>query len=302
MHLALTLRLLLLSIPAMTASSASSQCANWSRGFEIPGVSGSVHATCLFDDGGGTALFVGGAFSSVGATPASNIARWDGTTWSALSDEFDSTILALAVYDDGTGPALYAGGAFTQIGTTTGFNGIAKWNGSTWSPLGMGKNGLVSALQVFDAGSGPALYVGGSFFEAGPLTVHNVARWDGTAWSALGNGLTGNSSSTVETFAVYDSGSSPSLYAGGDFDSSSTTAVTGIARWTGTQWVGVGGGVGPFGSVHALSVSTMVRVRGCTRAAISRPPAGSRRSTSHVGTARIGRRSATAYSAAFLQM
>jgi hypothetical protein len=65
-------------------------------------------------------------------------------------------VRSLVVFDDGSGPALYAGGYFTAPGGVAA-HGIAKWNGSSWSPLGSGMNGYVSALAVFDDGSGPAV-------------------------------------------------------------------------------------------------------------------------------------------------
>ena len=43
----------------------------------------------------------------------------------------------LGVFDDGSGPALYVGGRFlTASGVTV--NNIAKWDGASWGPLGMG--------------------------------------------------------------------------------------------------------------------------------------------------------------------
>ena len=62
-------------------------------------------------------------------------------------------------------------------------NHIAKWDGSSWSALGQGVDGMVHAL-VFDSTGN--LYVGGNFTEAGGLD--NIAKWgDGSSWSALGN-------------------------------------------------------------------------------------------------------------------
>src|SRR5690606_19719056 len=55
-------------------------------------------------------------------------------------------------------------------------------------------NGEVRAMTVFDDGSGPALYVGGTFPTARGLAVNRVARWDGSSWTALGPGLTASSS------------------------------------------------------------------------------------------------------------
>src|SRR5690606_19432964 len=69
---------------------------------------------------------------------------------------------ALAVFDDGTGEALYAAGRFTTAGGAEA-NNIARWDGSAWTPLGVGIDGSVNALTVFDDGTGPALYAGGPF-------------------------------------------------------------------------------------------------------------------------------------------
>ena len=48
-----------------------------------------------------------------------------------------STVLALAV----SGPDLYAGGYFTMADGTNA-NYIAKWDGSSWLPLGSGMTGF----------------------------------------------------------------------------------------------------------------------------------------------------------------
>ena len=62
-----------------------------------------------------------------------------------------------------SGNTLYAGGFFTTAGSDTNANYIAQWNGSSWSALGSGMNGIVDALAV----SGGTLYAGGSFTTAG---------------------------------------------------------------------------------------------------------------------------------------
>jgi hypothetical protein len=75
-------------------------------------------------------------------------------------------------------------------------NGVAKWDGLSWSALGGGVSGslgvfsfpIVEALAVFHDGGGAALYAGGSFTTAGGIPAANIARWNGTTWSALGSG------------------------------------------------------------------------------------------------------------------
>src|ERR1039458_1494505 len=103
----------------------------------------------------GTNLYVGGFFDTAGGGMAYNIAKWDGSAWSALGwgmINSGSAVSALAV----SGTDLYAGGGFARAGGVTA-NGIAKWDGSTWSALGSGMNGPVSALAV----GGTDLYAGG---------------------------------------------------------------------------------------------------------------------------------------------
>ena len=195
-----------------------------------------------FNEGSGPRLFVGGVFSRVLGSPASNLARWDLELWSQVGAGIGGSVYSLATVDDGRGPALYAGGVFGRAGDIPDANGIARWDGVEWSALGTGlynEDPLfvhnAAALEVFDDGSGPALYVGGRFTEAGGVPALNVARWDGEQWSAMGDGLTGYE---VRALAIYDDGSGPALYAGGYID------IGGVARWDGSSWSNVGGWVG----------------------------------------------------------
>ena len=58
-------------------------------------------------------------------------------------------------------------------------NRIARWDGQSWTPLQSGLDEPVRGLAGFDDGSGPALYVGGFFDEAGGQPAHKIARWVG---------------------------------------------------------------------------------------------------------------------------
>ena len=87
-------------------------------------------------DVSGTALYVGGQFTTAGGVPANDIAKWDGSAWSALDMGINGEVCALAV----SGTDLYAGGGFVTAGGVTA-NDIAKWDGSAWSALGSGMNG-----------------------------------------------------------------------------------------------------------------------------------------------------------------
>ncbi len=208
------------------------------------GMDSAVWALTGFDDGSGDgpALYAAGEFTTAGGIPASRIAKWNGSTWSAVGDGTNSAVWALTVFDDGSGkgPALYAGGYFLTAGGITA-NRIAKWDGAAWSALGTGMNDEVYALKVFDDGSGagPALYAGGVFTTAGGVTANAIARWDGTSWSALSGIMPGGA---VRDLSEFDDGSGggPALIAAGSINIPGGVASEGIAKWDGTSWLPLG--------------------------------------------------------------
>lgn len=228
---------------------------SWSRVASRTALRGPVNALKVHDDGSGAGreLYAGGNFTEAGFTPASRIASWNGTMWSPLGAGLNGPVSALEVFDSGTGvgPALYAAGNFNNAGNASA-RSIARWNGSTWSPLGAGVIGDVRALAVYDdmSGSGPSLYVGGAFTTAGGAPASNIAKWDGASWSQLGSGVTG----FVFALAVHDDGSgpNPNLYVAGNFTFAGNAPANRIAKWDGIAWSPVG--VGFDAAVRALVV------------------------------------------------
>ena len=200
--------------------------------------------TLAFDDEG--ALYAGGAFNSAGGTTARQVARFDPTTalWGGVGDGVTQSgggpvVYALAFSPDGD---LYVGGAFNEIGGLAA-NNLARWDGAEWSSVGGGVSGTTGgstavAALVFDGGGN--LYVGGSFTEAGSVTVNSVARWDGSAWAGLGGGVVNG---RVETLVI----AFPYLYAGGGFsDMDGDATLDFIAKWEGVVNVASEpGGAGP---------------------------------------------------------
>lgn len=212
--------------------------AKWNGAAWLPlatSLNNAVRALAVFNDGTGPALFVAGDFSQAGGVFVGGVAKWNGSSWSALGVNSGTgrQIHSLAVFDDGSGAALFVGGNFINIGGINA-NRIAKWNGTAWAPLAQGTNDLVAALAVFNDGSGPALFVGGEFTQAGGQARSRIAKWSGTSWTSLGSGV---DSGRIWTFATWNDGSGPALYAGGNF---SLTAPAGLARniakWNGAVW------------------------------------------------------------------
>ena len=199
-------------------------------------------------------LYAGGIFTntSVGIT---NIARWDGSSWSAVPiGGANRQVTDFAT--DGTN--LFVGGLFTHIGGIAA-NGIAKLNGSTWSALGSGVQGLQGVIlaQINKmAWQSNQLYVAGSFERAGNAGASYVARWDGTNWWGLGGqkskGMSYNINAVSCLLAI-----SNQLYAGGEFTAAGNLIVNEIGRWDGTNWSALGSGVS-----GAFTPGTAAIVRG----------------------------------------
>jgi hypothetical protein len=208
--------------------------AHWISMSGFPGANSTVRAVAVDEAGN---LYAGGDFTIVGDIRASRIAKWNGSSWSALGSGMNSSVFALAV----AGGDLYAGGAFTNAGGITA-NRIAKWNGSSWSALDSGFNHTVLALSV----SGTDLYAGGIFTNAGGISANRIARWNGSSWSALGSGM----NNSVYTLAI----ASTNLYAGGVFTTAGGNAANRIARWNGSSWSALGSGMN--NSVYTLTIAS----------------------------------------------
>lgn len=179
--------------------------------------------------GNGTNIYVGGNFLTAGNMFADAIAAWDGNNWGVLGtpgqiNGVGST--TKAIVSDGTD--LYVGGnpgALRYVGQTNVF-GIARFNGTSWFPLGNGISG--SSATVYSlAMSNSLLYVGGYFSTAGAVSVQNIARWDGTNWSALGTPGGWVASITVRPDGIYAAGAP---YNGSVF------SPPFFLRWDGSVW------------------------------------------------------------------
>ncbi len=81
--------------------------------------------------------------------------------------------------------SLYAGGVFTSAGGDTTAASIARWDGTSWHPVGAPVlNGGVDAIAV-DTTTGK-VYVGGQFTNAGgDANADFVAVWDGASWKPV---------------------------------------------------------------------------------------------------------------------
>ena len=174
---------------------------------------------------------------TVPALRLDRVARWDGAAWSALpapsSLGVNGTVRAIALQ----GSAIYLGGDFTGVGGIHA-PGFARWDGRSWSSPGGGVAGRVWAI----AAAGRDVYAAGDFSSAGGVRARGVARWDGSRWRSLGGGVDGCEDG--QPGAVYALAATPrGLFAGGHFCSAGGVRTAGVARWDGSGWSALDGGV-----------------------------------------------------------
>ncbi len=214
------------------------------------GLSGSdgVHALTTLPNGD---LIAGGSFRAAGEVTLYGIARWNGSAWSRLGTGVGivGTVYALTTLPNGD---LIAGGqfSFTTAGGAWVWN-IARWDGSTWSPLGTGVSqvGSVVALKTLPNGD---LIAGGRTAITGVAGTSYIARWNGSAWSALGTGLGGGNNPGVQSMTTLPNGD---LIVGGDFTTAGGVPVSKIARWNGSAWSALGTGL--TGTVYTVNISAL---------------------------------------------
>jgi len=213
----------------------------WEYDVADPGLgTGYSSSFSVWDDGTGEALYAAGSFSTAGGMTASNVAKWDGANWSALgTNTFNNFATVVSNYDG----KLYVGGGFSALSGVPSTAAIAVWDGSSWSDVGGGITSAIPSVWSMAEYDGK-LIVGGNYTEAGGVAeTPYVAAWDGTEWTSVGGGLTGQAGlANALAMTVYNG----ELYVAGRFDGAGGPdgiSVSQIAKWDGSTWSDVGGGI-----------------------------------------------------------
>jgi hypothetical protein len=209
----------------------------------------------------GEVIVVCGNFGQAGGQPAISIAAWDQSTglWSELGGGLRrnggwADVRALAVLPDGS---LVAAGLIDQAGQQS-VNGIARFDGTNWSPLGQGLQGAARDLLVLPNGH---LVVAGDRVKSNGITptLSGVLVWDGSIWYSLQSPLEFNFSEVRHLEPAADGG----FIASGKFFSWMDPNLSDIARWSPSAapqgvWSDVGGGLpnGVYGVNGAVELSS----------------------------------------------
>ncbi len=192
----------------------------------------------------GTTLYVGGAFTTIGGEPRTDIGAVDAVTGAATAwdPDVDGVVNTLAL----SGSTLYAGGQFGTIAGQT-RHGLAAIDGSSGLPSAWNPNpdGRVSTVSS----SGGTVFAGGSFNSVDGVARSNVAAIDATTGSATG--WDPEADSTVTTLAADGS----TIYAGGFFSEIGGQPRVLLAALDATTGVATPWNPQPNRSVNAITVS-----------------------------------------------
>lgn len=186
-------------------------------------------------------LIAGGSFLAAGGQPVNCIASWNGKIWQPLGSGMSggpngTTFIAAMTEFQGD---LIAAGSFDIAGGVNASR-IARWNGTSWQPLGAGFTGgniykAVTSLCVYQNN----LVAGGGFSQSNGSPLNNIAQWNGSQWLPLAEGLGPSLGSIALSLQAHQG----KLYAGGIFDTAGSIESFNVASWDGDTWESVGGGL-----------------------------------------------------------
>ena len=212
----------------------------------------------------GSTLYAGGNFTTAGGSAANNIAKWDGSSWSALGSGI-SGIYPMCMRWRCRAARCMRGADFTTAGGNSA-NYIAQWNGSSWSALGSGiqvQATMEKALCGCAGGVGQHIVCGWRFHDGGRRRsqLHRQMGREQLVGAGFGD----------ERRCGCAGGVGQQPVCRGLFHAAGGITANYIAKWDGNTWSALGSGVNR--TVYALAVSG--RGTTCMRGAISRRQAAS---------------------------
>lgn len=149
---------------------------DWSDGqWHALGNGANSKVSALAYDNG--VLYAGGTFTNVGGVAANRIAKWNGSSWSALGSGITGTSSAIVNGVAVAGGNVYVTGSFTNAGGVV-ITNAAYWDGSAWHGMGTGLASSTSTSGYTIATSGNDVYLGGNFLFAGDKPEEFIAHWN----------------------------------------------------------------------------------------------------------------------------
>ena len=133
-------------------------------------------------------LYVAGSFDRIGEKNIkSSVAKWDGQTWTPVLDDDEDTFYATTITDmEIFQGALLISGSNFHFNDVASFNGIVRFDGTTWKTLELVSSGPPQAhviqLEIFKE----SLYAGGR----GSIIPNDnqsywLVKWNGQEWDGI---------------------------------------------------------------------------------------------------------------------
>lgn len=187
---------------------------------------------CAVDTNGD--LYVVGQFTQIGGVAANNIAKWNGTAWSALGAGLSAQGTSICIADNGqiyvVGNFLTAGGISSPL--------CARWDRFQWRSVGTPPglpSDITAGVGITKGIDGKTIYVSGQ----PPVTTHVYSlNTDTNLFTALGDIFNW-------TPNVLITDKDGTLYAGGFFYQYGTSPIylRKLAFWNGETWTQIGDGL-----------------------------------------------------------
>lgn len=183
-------------------------------------------------------LYAVGGFRYVDGHFCNGVAKREGGQWvnigELVQDDNGTPILSSVEKYQGR---LYVGGSLSLYDGT---NGIAMYDGSTWSGPGGGILGGVSGALDMAVYNGE-LYVGGAIDVNAGNSGHGLMRWNGSEWHDVGGSMQDLYCGTgypgrARSLLVHDG----KLLASGGFGCAGHIPAARFALWDGANWCGTG--------------------------------------------------------------
>ncbi|MCL6539238.1 MAG: hypothetical protein K6T87_01380 [Roseiflexus sp.] len=136
----------------------------WNRLGAANAINATVNTIAII----GTDVYVGGNFTDAGGvTGANHIARWNSAsnTWNLVgaANAVNSTVRAIKV----SGSDVYIGGDFTNAGGNSAADYLVRWDGTQWTALVSGTEGVFGPVRALAVPSSDDVYAGGNFLNTG---------------------------------------------------------------------------------------------------------------------------------------
>ncbi len=155
-------------------------------------------------------LYIGGRFSRIHNVQATSVARWDGSTWSALGTDGSNGGLPFVYTIAVDGTDVYVGGEFQFFGGVVTEN-VAHWDGTAWHAVGSDFEpnepftSSVWALAAFQ----DELLIAGDFTSFNGVPAAGFVHWDGAVATPITSGLQIKTHMAVTSQGVYISSRGP---------------------------------------------------------------------------------------------